>query len=278
MGESVMSNIEPGRDDWDRHWAAYRAAAELNPANRFRRRLIFEALALDREALALGREALALGPAPIRLVDIGSGPGELLARVRAAYPHAQLLGIELSREGIAAAERNLPDARFIQRDLSQPGPLPAEFHGWATHAVCSEVLEHLDDPVAFLKNVAPVLGPGCRLVITVPGGPMSAFDRSIGHRRHFTAAALGEVLRDAGLTVEWTNGAGFPFFNLYRLAVIARGDALARDLEQETGLPWTARAAMAGFDQLFRLSRTAGSHGWQIAACARTPGNSGTAR
>jgi SAM-dependent methyltransferase len=255
---------EVGRDDWDSHWSAYRAAAEINPANRFRRRLIFD--------------SLALGAGPIRLVDIGSGPGELLAAVRAAHPHAELLGIELSREGIAAAQRLLPDARFIQRDLSVPGALPDEFQGWATHAVCSEVLEHLDDPVEFLRNVRPVLGPSCRLVITVPGGPMSAFDRSIGHRRHFTAAALEELLRAAGLTVEWTSGAGFPFFNLYRLAVIARGDALARDIGQSTGLPWTARAAMAGFDQLFRLSRTAGTRGWQIAACARNTGNSGTAR
>ena len=259
-----MSNTEPGRDDWDRHWSAYREAAEKNPANRFRRRLIFD--------------TLALGAGPVRLVDIGSGPGELLAAVRAANPRAELLGIELSREGIAAAQRALPDARFIQRDLSIPGPLPAEFQGWATHAVCSEVLEHVDDPVAFLKNVRPVLAPGCRLVITVPGGPMSAFDRTIGHRRHFTAARLDEVLRAAGLGVDWTRGAGFPFFNLYRLTVIARGEALARDLEQESGLPWTARAAMAGFDRLFRLSRTAGKRGWQIAACARTPENTGTAR
>ena len=65
------------------------------------------------------------------------------------------------------------------------------------------------------------------------------------------------------------HGAGFPFFNLYRMAVIARGDALASDLEQEGGLPLTARAAMTAFDALLRVSRTAGARGWQIAACAR---------
>jgi SAM-dependent methyltransferase len=252
---NASSDVAPARDDWDRHWSAYREAAQKNPANRFRRRLVFQ--------------ALALGPGPIRLLDIGSGPGELLAAVKAAHPHAELAGVELSREGIAAAQRLLPDARFVQRDLMEPGTFPAALQGWATHAVCSEVLEHVDDPVRFLANVRPSLAPGCRLVITVPGGPMSAFDRKIGHRRHYTADALATLLRAAGLAVDWVHGAGFPFFNLSRLAVVARGAALARDLEQDSGLPLSARAAMAAFDGLLRISRTSGERGWQIAACAR---------
>jgi SAM-dependent methyltransferase len=256
-----MTATETARDDWDRHWGAYRQAAELNPASRYRRRLVFE--------------ALQLGAGPVRLVDIGSGPGELLAAVRAAAPAAELLGLELSREGIAAAERLVPGARFLQRDLTQDPAVPAELRGWATHATCSEVLEHVDDPVTFLRNVRPLLAPGCRLVVTVPGGPMSAFDRKIGHRRHYTAAALGEVLRAAGLSVDWVHGAGFPFFNVYRLAVIARGDALSRDLERSDGLPWTARAAMSAFDNLFKLSRAGGSRGWQIVARARVDGDTG---
>jgi hypothetical protein len=109
----------------------------------------------------------------------------------------------------------------------------------------------------------------------VPGGPMSAFDRTIGHRRHYTAAALGEVLRAAGLGVDWVHGAGFPFFNLYRVAVIARGDALSRDLERREGLPLAARVAMTAFDRLFRLSRSGGVRGWQIVARARVDGDTG---
>ncbi len=39
------------------------------------------------------------------------------------------------------------------------------------------------------------LAPGCRLVVTVPGGPRSAFDRHIGHRRHFSACAAPPAAR-----------------------------------------------------------------------------------
>ena len=72
------------------------------------------------------------------------------------------------------------------RDLLRDPAPDAEWAGWATHAVCSEVLEHVDEPVVLLRNARSWLAPGCRLVVTVPGGPMSAFDRHIGHRRHFS--------------------------------------------------------------------------------------------
>ena len=40
-----------------------------------------------------------------------------------------------------------------------------------------------------MRNAAALLAPGAKVVVTVPGGPRSAFDKHIGHCRHFTAAA-----------------------------------------------------------------------------------------
>ena len=140
--------------------------------------------------------------------------------------------------------------------------------------MCSEVLEHLDDPVAALRNVRALLAPGCKLVITVPAGPMSAFDRHIGHRGHFAAERLQQTLRAGGLEVADLRGAGYPFFNLYRLAVIARGKALIEDASGEGGrpLPLAARGAIKMFSMLFRLNRETGLRGWQLVAVAVEPG------
>ena len=44
------------------------------------------------------------------------------------------------------------------------------YAGWATDAVCSEVLEHVDSPVLFLQAARPWLADGSRLIVTVPGG------------------------------------------------------------------------------------------------------------
>jgi SAM-dependent methyltransferase len=247
------------RDDWDRHWLDYAEAAEQNPAQRYRRRLIFELLALK------GR--------PARVLDVGSGQGDLAAELLRRRPTVDLLGIEVSESGIELARRRAPGADFVRRDLTQPGEPAAGQRGWATHAVCSEVLEHVDRPQELLVNAAAYMARGCRLVVTVPGGPMSAFDRHIGHRRHFSAAELAELLREAGFEPLLVSGAGFPFFNLYRLVVIMRGERLVDEASsgQNGSQSLLARAVMAAFRLLFRLNRRSGSHGWQTIAVAQSP-------
>jgi SAM-dependent methyltransferase len=205
---------------------------------------------------------------PERLLDIGSGTGDLALALRRAFPDAEILGLELSAEGVEVAQEKVSSAMFLQRNMLEAEQPEERFRSWATHAVCSEVLEHVDDPSRLLANAAPYLAPGCRLVVTVPGGPMSAFDRHIGHRRHYRPAELRELLRKAGFEVEWATGAGFPFFNLYRLVVILRGRRLIADAERG-GADRGARFTMRMFESLFRLNLASSRWGWQTIALAR---------
>ena len=245
-------------DDWNQHWGAYATSNALNPAQAYRRRLIFQALALPR------------GPsAQTRLLELGCGQGEFSLELTQRYRDLQLVGLDLSHAGVAIAQRRVSGGVFFQQDLLEPLALPEEYRGWATHAVCSEVLEHLDDPLTALRNARACLAPGARLVVTVPAGPMSAFDRHIGHRRHFTPERLRQLLVDAGLEVGSLYGAGFPFFNLYRLTVVLRGKKLIQDANGQ--LPLSARAAVWAFGQLFRLNTSETLRGWQLVAVAREP-------
>src|SRR5437763_1411072 len=84
------------------------------------------------------------------------------------------------QSGVGIARRKVPRATFLAADIFKPPAALKEFAGWATHAICSEVLEHVDDPASFLKQAGEFLSPDARLIVTVPGGPMSAFDRHIG--------------------------------------------------------------------------------------------------
>ena len=116
--------------------------------------------------------------------------------------------------------------------------------------------------------------PGCRVVVTVPGGPMSAFDRHIGHRRHFSSEDLGRLMQSAGLRVMLVLGAGFPFFNLYRALVIARGESLVADARPDaehspTGL--LVRAGMAAFRPLFLANLPRSPLGWQTVGVGQEP-------
>ena len=100
---------------------------------------------------------------------------------------------------------------------------------------------------------------------------MSAFDRHIGHRQHFTPQSLRRVVEKAGFEVERADAAGFPFFNFYRLTVLLRGQRLVDDVAQGTGSA-SARAVMNVFDKLFRLNVASSPWGWQVLAAARFPG------
>jgi SAM-dependent methyltransferase len=245
-------------DNWDGHWDAYARAAERNPAQRYRR--------------LLALRMLGSAGAPERLVDIGSGQGDLLRAAAGRWPRAALLGLEISERGNEIARAKAPSAEFVLVDLAAGEPVAGRFAGWATHAVCSEVLEHVDVPAAVLRAARKYLAPGARVVVTVPGGPMSAFDRTIGHRRHFTPDDLAEVLAAAGLQTVMVTGAGFPFFNLYRRVVIARGAALAHEISSRGGAPThAARIAMAAFRPLLAASLPRSPWGTQIVGVAVEP-------
>ena len=148
----------PGNQTWDRLWERHAASAEANPAQAFRRRLI--------RRLA---EAAGAGPGA-RILDVGFGTGVLLALLAERFEGAAFAGIDLSGRAIEHAQKKMPGALLLQGDLAASAP-PRELAGWATHAVCSEVLEHVDDEAGLLANVAACMRPGARLIVTVPGGP-----------------------------------------------------------------------------------------------------------
>ena len=255
----MPEQVTAPRDDWDAHWKHYADSAAENPAQQMRHGIILRLLSED------------LGKEPIRFFDLGSGQGDLARKLEEVWPEAQIVGAELGESGVAIARQKVPRATFLVADIFEPPAALREFSGWATHAVCSEVLEHLDDPVSFLKRGRDYLAPGARLIVTVPGGPMSAFDQYIGHRQHFDRNKIRSILERAGYSVQRTYLAGFPFFNLYRLVVIARGKRLARDVGSGSDGKFSGLAGfvMKVFRVLFHANLLDSPFGWQVIATAR---------
>lgn len=249
-------------DDWDSHWKQFADSASRNPAQIYRHQTM---LRLLRERGA---------SAAMRLLDIGSGQGDFMVKAALEWPRAALCGFEMSTTGVEITRRKLPGAAAFVVDLFQPGAEAGPYRDWATHAVCSEVLEHVDDPAAFLRASRPFLAPDATLVVTVPGGPMSAYDRHIGHRRHFTRESITRYLVESGFSVDHVFLAGFPFFNLYRLTVIARGGKLVEEVRAGArgGTSGLAEAVMGLFRFLFRGNLLDSIFGWQVVAVAR-PGS-----
>jgi SAM-dependent methyltransferase len=253
-----------GKDDWDDHWDRYAVAASRNPGQVMRHALITRLLGQHR-----------LGEKGTRLLDIGSGQGDLLLKVRPGFPSAEIVGLEMSRSGVEISEKKIPTARFFVADLFAPPPELSTLVNWGTHAVCSEVLEHVDDPSALLRAAGKYLSQGAILVVTVPGGPMSAFEKHIGHRQHFNRKSIARVLHEGGFEPTAIYMSGFPFFNLFRWTVLLRGKHVETDVAAENK-GFTAKLAifvMAVYRLLFRLNLMDHRWGWQVVAVGKKMSN-----
>src|SRR5262249_32532990 len=108
------------RDNWEQHWKEYNKSAEDNPAQKYRRDLIFQLL--DANGSGHG----------MRILDIGSGQGDMAAALHDRFPAAEVMGLELSRTGVEISVRKVPNARFAQRDLMETVEPPRDQCGWAT--------------------------------------------------------------------------------------------------------------------------------------------------
>jgi trans-aconitate methyltransferase len=97
--------MSAAQDDWNRHWQDYSETARQNPAQNYRRELILSLLGIEGAGEGM------------RIMDIGSGQGDMAAAVRARFPLAEILGLELSHSGVEVARRKVATARFVQRNL-----------------------------------------------------------------------------------------------------------------------------------------------------------------
>jgi 2-polyprenyl-3-methyl-5-hydroxy-6-metoxy-1,4-benzoquinol methylase len=99
------------------------------------------------------------GAAGGTLVDVGCGSGNLLSRLRGHF--TRIVGVDAVRYGGLPAE-----AEFAQADLNAtPWPLP---ESCADVAAAVEVIEHLENPRAFVRELVRLVRPGGLVLITTP--------------------------------------------------------------------------------------------------------------
>ena len=100
-----------------------------------------------------------------RLIDIGSGTGELL--VRASDRYDELVGIENNENAVNFAAGKTENISKIKLINNRNGkiPFPDEYFDDAT---CLDVIEHMRDPKECLSEIWRVLKPQSQLIVTVP--------------------------------------------------------------------------------------------------------------
>jgi len=97
-----------------------------------------------------------------RVLDLATGTGAMAARLRAAFPGARVVGVDLSAAQLAASRANHPELAVARADGARLPFADATFD----RVHCSWLLEHLVDPRPVLREVRRVLRPGgwCQFV------------------------------------------------------------------------------------------------------------------
>ena len=133
-----------------------------------------------------------------RFLEIGCGTGFVLGGIHAALPSAELWGSEIFSAGLAIAAERVPSARFIQMD-ARTIPFRDEFDVIGAF----DVIEHIEEDEAVLREVNEALRPGGTLLLTVPQHPAlwSPQDVHAGHVRRYTAAGLRRKVEAAGFEI-----------------------------------------------------------------------------
>jgi SAM-dependent methyltransferase len=131
-------------------------------------------------------------PAGARILDAGCGSGRNMVDLAR---HGEVTGVELS-EASASIARERGVGEVVEGSVLE---MPFARDSFDL-AVCLDVIEHLEDDRAALRELRRVLAPGGVLLVTVPAYQWlwSGHDVINHHHRRYSRETLERAARDAG--------------------------------------------------------------------------------
>lgn len=134
------------------------------------------------------------------LIDLGCGDGRCLVGLHEARPLLIIIGVDFSQVGINNSRDRYPWGVWECADVSET-KLP---DGVADYVLCSEVIEHLEDPASLFVEAYRLLEPGGRLLLSTPWKNRVP---SAEHIWSFEYVDVEKMCKDAGFSEVWV----FPY-------------------------------------------------------------------
>lgn len=152
------------------------------------------------------RHRSGIGPA----LDFGAGSGTFAALLRERGLTVRCFEPDGHLQSLIA-----------EQGLEVIGDSAAIADGSVDYVYSLNVLEHIRDDRAALKEIHRMLRPGGRLLLYVPAYPVlySSMDERVGHFRRYRRAPLSDRVRETGLSVEssaYADSVGFLAALVYR--------------------------------------------------------------
>jgi 2-polyprenyl-3-methyl-5-hydroxy-6-metoxy-1,4-benzoquinol methylase len=151
-----------------------------------------------------------------KFLEIGCGIGGFIQQI-AGNKNLEITGSEIYLKGLLYAKKNLPNVAFIQFDVTQ-GLIGEEFDLIAAF----DVIEHIEDDVAAIKNINKMLHKGGSLIITVPQHKFlwSKLDEILKHKRRYSRRELVTKLQENGFDIRHVTSFLFVLFPLMLISRI----------------------------------------------------------
>lgn len=211
------------------------------------------------------------------VLEVGPGAGAIGVRLARRFRY---VGVEPDRESFARARQRLAGLGDVVC-----GDVSALADGARFDLLCGfEVLEHIEDDAAALREWRGRLRPGGWILLSVPAHErrFGAHDRVVGHYRRYEPAQLARLLEENGFADPIVLSCGFPLGyalevgrnligRLHRPApsMAEQTAASGRWLQPPPALGWATRLATAPFRLLQRPFARTGL-GTGLVALART--------
>jgi glycosyltransferase involved in cell wall biosynthesis len=140
-----------------------------------------------------------------RVAELGVGRGNLSKHIRR---HEHVLLTDYRLDYLTELQRKwseLRDLKIGKLDMTLREDYEQLREFAPESVVFLNVLEHIEDDRAVLRNLMETVPAGCRIVILVPFNMKlySEFDRQLGHFRRYEKGELEGKMREAGLEVEY---------------------------------------------------------------------------
>ena len=247
-----MENSDKG--EWDFIWQNMSDGMARNPGRDFRYKQILKLLP---------------NKSNLKVLDFGCGTGNLLSLLVQNYPQNQYFGIDSSDEALRKTNLQVPRVKTMLLKIVNGEPEFNHSNLLFDVVICSEVLEHIADEKETVKLLHSLLVHDGLFICTVPAGPMSSFDRYIGHHRHYSQKSLQQVLSDGGFREIEIQRSGFPAINLLRFTTILYGKRIIQQLKKvDFGAQRTSGMFVRIMRYFFKYSLADSPMGWQLVARA----------
>jgi len=133
------------------------------------------------------------------IADFGCGAGFMLHDVEKESSDSTLIGIDIIESGLYKLHKKSPDYLLFKFDITSI-PFPDNF---LDCLICLNVLEHIQDDAAVLREFNRILKPDGVACIVVPFGDKlyDYYDEALMHVRRYAKNELVKKLQDNGFRV-----------------------------------------------------------------------------